>query len=94
MLDICTLCRLRAQVDDGGILLHWAHEGLEHQVEAARCGEAPLTVGADEAELRDNVRFGKLQRGERICPWKFVETIATLAGGALNERIAERADVP
>ncbi len=60
VLDICTLCRLRTQVDDGGILLHWAHEGLKHQIESTRCGEAPFTVGADEAELRDNVSLGKL----------------------------------
>ena len=93
VLNICTLCRLWAQVDDRGIFLHWAHEGLEHQVEATRCGQTPLAVGADEAELRDNVRFGKLQRGESVCPWEFVEAVATLAGGALNERIAERADV-
>ena len=89
MLHVGALRRLWAEVDNGGVLLYGAHEGLEHQVEASRCGEAPLAVGADQPELRDHVGFCKLRRGERVGSRKFIQSVATLAGGALNERITE-----
>ena len=93
VLHIGALRRLGAKVDNRGILFNGAHEGLEHQVEAARRGERAFAIWALQAHLGDDFGVGELRSGEVARAWQFVEAVASLAGGALNEWIAEGADV-
>ena len=93
VLHIGALRRLWTQVDHRGILFNGAHEGLEHQIESAWRGERAFTIRALQAHLGNDLGIGELRGGEVARTWEFVEAVASLAGGALNEWIAEGADV-
>ena len=92
-VDVRALRGLRAQVDDRGVLLDRAHERLEHQVEPARRRERAAVVRALEAEPLDDGRVLELGRGQVLGAGELVEPEPAVVGRALDERIAERADV-
>ena len=93
-VDVRALGRLRAQVDDRRLVLDRAHERLEHQVEPARRGQRAAVVRAAQAEPFDDGRVGQVGRGEVLGPGQLVEPEALVVGLALDQRVAERADVP
>ena len=76
-----------------GVLLDRAHERLEHEVEAARRRQRPAVVGAAQAEPLDDRRVLQVGRRQVLGAGQLVEPEALVVGLALDQRVAERADV-
>ena len=90
-VDEDALGGLRAQIGDGGIVLHRPHVSLEHQVEHARVGQlAPALRAGDAADVHgvavDALRFVLALR-------QLVGAEAVLAGLAVHHRVGEGVDV-
>ena len=92
-VDVRALGRLRAEVDDRGVLLDRAHERLEHEVEAARRGQRAAVVRAAQPEPLDDPRVLEIGRRQVLGAGQLVEPEALVVGRALDQRVAERADV-
>ena len=92
-VDVRALGRLGAQVDDRGVLLDRAHERLEHEVEAARRRQRAAVVRAVQAQPLDDPRVAQVGRGQVLGAGQLVEAEAAVVGLALDQRVAERADV-
>ncbi len=92
-VDVRALGGLGPEVDDRRVVLDRSHPGLEHQVEAARRRERPAVVGAGEAEPLDDGRVEQVGRAQALGAGQLVEAIAAMAGRALDEWVAEAADV-
>ena len=93
-VDVRALGGLGAEVDDAAVVLHRAHVAREHQVEPARRREQRPVVGAQQVEaLRDRL-VAEVGLGQLLGARQLVEAVAAVALGALDERVAERADVP
>ena len=85
---------LGAQVDDRRVLLDRAHERLEHQVEPARRRQRPAVDGALEPEALDDAGVLQVRRRQALGARQLVEPEPPMVGLALDQRVAERADVP
>ena len=89
-VDVRALGGLGSQVDDRGVVLDGAHVRLEHEVEAARRRQRPAVVGALDAEPLHDVRVLELGLATVAGARQLIQAISTLAGGALDQRVAER----
>src|SRR5262249_15582267 len=69
-VDEDALRRLRPQIGEGGVLLHRAHEGLEHEVELAGRGEGTPAAGGAEGAPPAAGRARRARRGGGLgSPW-------------------------
>ena len=92
-VDVRALGGLRAEVDDRRVVLDRAHERLEHEVEAARRRERAAVIGAAQAEAFDDRGVQQVARGQLLGAGQLVEPEALVVGQALDQRVAERAEV-
>ena len=92
-VDVRALGRLRAEIDDRGVLLDRAHERLEHEVEPSRRRKRAAVDRAPEAEPFDDRRVAEIGRREVFGAGQFVEAESAVVGRAFDQWVAERADV-
>ena len=92
-VDVAALGRLGAEVDDRRVLLDRAHVRREHQVELAGRRQRAAVVGADQAEALDDARVPEVGGAQVLGAGQLVEPVAAVAAPALDQRVAERADV-
>ena len=92
-VDVGALRGLRPQVDHGRVRLHGSHEGLEHEVEAARRGERAAVHGTLQPQPGDDVGVAHVRLAEVLRARQLVEPEAALVRLALDQRVGERRDV-
>ena len=93
-VDVAALGRLGAEVHDRRVLLDRSHVRREHQVELAGRRQRAAVVGAHEAEPLDDAGVPELGGAQVLGAGQLIEPVAAVAAGALDEGVAERADVP
>ena len=91
-VDVRALGRLGPEVDDRGLVLDRAHERLEHQVEAARRARAGRRRPGARRPSRSTIVSSRRSVADRSsAPGSSSRRNRSMAGPALDERVAERA---